>query len=341
VDRSTFNQHRLDLFWWFVCERQTIWRKRVVERLPPPWTDDPVLQTERFTNVYRELDPGTRYAIDEILERDESPPDKIFNVMLYRLIGRKETHQSLGFQRLACFSGDHLRRTLRDIRDSGQPPFTAAYMVGAYTSMGTRDKVENVARLFERLAGNFQSIYQRINVSSSAEEVHAVLASVYGFGDFLAYQVLVDLLYPLRVDGGEPLLPFSHNDWAKAGPGARRGIRIMVSYAEQYPSHRPRKHRGVLPYEQAPQPSDLAVMRSLRDHQDDEFRRLGRDFPYLTDSGNRPVQLTLANVQNCLCEFHKYVKIRDGTGRGRRKIVTPISMIPTPLWNADRHSPHR
>src|SRR5579885_1774829 len=218
-----FQQSRLESFWWFVCERQTIWHKRVVQGLPYPWTTHPVLQQERFTNVYRELDPGTQYVITHILERDAPKPDKIFNTLLYRLIGRAETHATLGFQYLATFNPTTLGRDLKHLRDvKGVAPFTAAYMVSAYTQMGSQDKIENIARLFTLLHRDFSDLYARIERGQSAAAVHGVLQSIYGIGNFLAYQVLVDLLYPLRIYHNAPLLPYSQDDWASAGPGARR-----------------------------------------------------------------------------------------------------------------------
>lgn len=302
---ESFAPGQLDRFWRFVCERQWIWHRRIAERLPPPWTDDPVLRSERFTNVYRELDPGTKYVIEHVLELDAPRPDKLFNVMLYRLVGRSDTHAALGFQSLATFESSDMERTLKQLRSSGRPPFTAAYMVSAYASMGSSDKIENIVRLFSLLHAGFDEFFSRVDDCMSPAEVHATLRSAYGFGNFLAYQVLVDLLYPLRFYRNRGVLPFSHDDWASPGPGAQRGITMLL---------RPDISRP-----------HLEVMRWLRDHQHDEFARLGLDFPSLEDATGTPVAISLANIQNCLCEFHKYVKISAGTGRGRRKF-TPMSL---------------
>lgn len=295
------DQHYLDLFWWFVYERHLIWKRRVALGIPPPWTNDPILQHERFTNVYRELDPGTQYVINHILEVDAPRPDKLFNVMLYRLMGRSETHAALGFEFLATFDPSAMERSLKSLRGEGRPPFTGAYMVSAYSSMGSSDKIENIARLFAALHADFAHFFARVEHCPTAADVHSTLSSAYGFGNFLAYQVLVDLLYPLRIYGHKSLLPFSHEDWASPGPGAQRGIKMLLA---------PQSTR-----------QSLDVMRLLRDRQQTEFERLGLDFPYLEDGDGRPIKISLANIQNCLCEFHKYIKIRDGTGRGRRKFA--------------------
>jgi len=262
--------------------------------------------------VYRELDPGTQYAITHILEATAPSSDKIFNIMLYRLIGRAETHAALGFQHLETFNPEYMTSVLRRLRDvEHRAPFTAAYMVSAYSGLGTRDKIESVALIFATLQAEFLKLNRRIRACHSAAEVYGRLCEVYGFGNFLAYQVLVDLLYPLQAQEGTPLLPYSHDDWASAGPGAQRGIRMLL-------------RDGI-------SATDLEVMQWLRSRQHAEFARTGERFWFLHDSCGRPVELSLANIQNCLCEFHKYVKIRDGTGRGRRKFRAPSPTLRVPL----------
>jgi len=311
-----FEPARLDLFWRFVFERQCIWHRRFVQVLPPPWTNDPILRHERFTNVYRELDPGTQYVIESILELEEERIDKLFNVMLYRLLGRSATHTELGFQRVSSFDSRDMEQRLKNLRARGLPPFTGAYMVSAYSSMGSSDKIENIGRLFKLLQAEFGTFSARVLGSNSAKEAHGVLNSAYGFGNFLAFQVLVDLLYPLRAYGGHGLLPFSHEDWASAGPGAQKGIRMLLKSGTR--------------------PTNLEVMRWLRDTQHDEFKRLGLDFPYLVGSHHGLIPLSLANIQNCLCEFHKYVKIQEGSGRGRRKFDLGDAGLQTALpWIPD------
>lgn len=302
ISYEHFRYDRLNLFWWFVNERQNIWSKRFVHKLPPPWTEDHTLQTQRFTNVYRELDPGTQYVIKEILDIRAPRPDKIFNTMFYRLVGRSETHATIGFQQLATFDPDYLQYSLKRIRDTNSTPiFTAAYMVSAYTLMGSKDKVENVVRLFALLHKDFHIFYSRINSCSSAAQVYEILRSAHGFGNFLAYQVLVDLLYPLPVYNNVPLLPYSHDDWASAGPGAQRGISMLLKEDVKV--------------------DHLDMMRWLRTNQNAEFNRLSIKFPYLRDYEGKNIEISLANIQNCLCEFHKYIKITEGTGRGRRKFI--------------------
>ncbi len=264
ISYEHFRYDRLNLFWWFVNERQSIWSKRFVHKLPPPWTEN------------------------------------------HTLLGRSETHAAIGFQQLATFDPDCLENSLKRIRDTSSTPiFTAAYMVSAYTLMGSKDKIENVVRLFALLHQDFHIFYSRINSCHSAAQVYEILRSAHGFGNFLAYQVLVDLLYPLPIYNNTPLLPYSHDDWASAGPGAQRGISMLLK--------------------EEVEAENLDVMRWLRINQNVEFNRLGIQFSYLRDHEGNIIEISLANIQNCLCEFHKYVKITEGTGRGRRKFIPLVS----------------
>ena len=50
-----------------------------------------------------------------------------------------------------------------------------------------------------------------------------------GFGEFLAHQIVVDLLYQPKVEDSSPIVPFGENEFAKAGPGARKGIWVLMN----------------------------------------------------------------------------------------------------------------
>ena len=51
-----------DSYWRFAAERQDVFFRRL-HRLPPPWTDDPVLRAHKFTNAYRASDRVSQYLI--------------------------------------------------------------------------------------------------------------------------------------------------------------------------------------------------------------------------------------------------------------------------------------
>lgn len=298
--REWFEADELAGFWAFVRERQAVWYRRVVRRDDPPWTGDDVLRRHRFTNVYRRLDPGTQYVIREVLSAAEPAPDRVFNVLVYRLLGRSATHEHLGFLRLDDFDPAAFERSLR-VREEAhdEPVFTGAYVVAPYAAMGGDDKIENVARLFGSVRDRFDGFYGELVGASEPQAAYGAIRGLPGFGDFLAYQVLVDLLYRPHRDGGTPLLDLPADEWAAAGPGARSGIEALLRDGAD--------------------PGDLPAMRWLWDHQVEALSGLGDPFRWLRDPSGRRVELALPDVQNCLCEYYKYRKVRRGTGRTRRR----------------------
>ncbi|MFB6204011.1 MAG: nucleotide kinase domain-containing protein [Candidatus Nanohaloarchaea archaeon] len=305
---------RLPEFWNFVAERQRVWKRRI-EGEEPPWTDNEILQNYRFTNVYRELDPGTQYAIQEIMARDEPARDRAFNVMVYRLIGRSETHEDLGFLRPGRFDRSAFESALKERREEG-PVFTGAYLVSGYSGYESSDKVENVSKIFEEVAESFDRTWERIENAGRLKDVYEIIRELPGFGNFLSYQVTVDLLYE---NGDGSILPFNQNDWAKAGPGAKKGLELLADNPGK-------KER-------------LEIMRWLTRNQQCQFDTHGIEFDYVKDGDGLRKTLSLADIQNCLCEFYKYHKIENDKGRARRKFRLENAEPSTDLRSLYRDAP--
>lgn len=291
-----FEPEYLDSYWNFVNERHSIWYRRFIKEQDPPWTKDPILRDKFFTNMYRILDPGTQFAMKEIVKKQAPVPDKIFNLLIYRLMASNEgSFSALGFQALKSWSRENFEKRLKDYRERGNKPFGSAYMVNAYHMIGhSKDKIENVGAIFEILHNARKDWWNEISKALSPSYVYDVLISYPGIGNFLAYQVFVDATYPVLK--GKPLLPFDQNAWAAAGPGAKVGLSFLLG----------KKPKNELPY-----------MRWLQSHQNREFSRIGVSFPYLKDKSEKKIPLSLADIQNTLCEFGKYCRIKEGwTGKG-------------------------
>jgi hypothetical protein len=142
------------------------------------------------------------------------------------------------------------------------------------------------------------------------EHAFALLRSYPTMGDFLAFQMLIDLNY-------STLLDFDEMDYVVAGPGARDGIRKCFG-AEA---------RGI----------EHDVIRYMADAQHEHFARLGLDFAGLN---GRPLQLI--DCQNLFCEVDKYARvahpeIQGLSGRSRIKqkfapVVDRLTAWFPPKW---------
>src|SRR5690348_3648568 len=86
----------LDAFYRFMYERHMIWHRRFKLGLPPPWTKDPILRDLKFTNVYRELDRGTLWYLNNVAEtyKDELL-DLLWLTVMYRLLNKVETFEKV------------------------------------------------------------------------------------------------------------------------------------------------------------------------------------------------------------------------------------------------------
>lgn len=301
VNRELFHPLYLDLFWQFIAERQLVWWRRSVLKQEGPWTKDVVMQNEFITNVYRELDPGTIYVLRNILETSNHPADKIFNVMMFRLMGSQiETHQALGFQEYKKFKPATFTKKLQTLDAAGTKVFGDSYRVAPYQDEGGSSKIENVGLLFGRLAVDFEETYKSLKATTSARSLWDGIKAVRGLGDFLAFQIMCDLLYPIEMMNGQPMFPYTHNDWAIPGPGAKNGMMQLV---------RP----GLVPS------SYLDAMEWLRDNMHEELKRLDLPFMYLANSDGSAKYLHTADIQSCLCEFFKYSRIWSSQSRAVRK----------------------
>ena len=65
---------------------------------PPPWTEDPVLLANKFTNAYRASDRVSQYLIRRVIYRDDLPNDPaevVFRILLFKVFNRIETWELL------------------------------------------------------------------------------------------------------------------------------------------------------------------------------------------------------------------------------------------------------
>jgi len=287
VDESSFDPRVLSLYWGFLTERQRIWLRRS-RGASQPWTQDPILQVEFITNVYRILDPGTEYLLENILSMDASDEAKVFNIMLYRLMGSvPSTHAKIGFLNPESYEPQVLVDALADTPDDYRI-FGDAYRVASYTAEGSKSKVENIASMFGYLAGGMTETVRRIKSSREVVEVYKVFEVMKGFGEFLAHQIVVDLLYTNK--DGQKIVPFTDDEFAKAGPGCRKGIWDLMA-------------EGV-------QPANMTiVLEWFRDHQ---VEALGEGFPFLANEDGSVHYMSLCDIQASLCEFHKYYRLYNG-----------------------------
>lgn len=289
--------------------------------LPRPWTDDPILQTYRFTNVFRERDRTTewiarhvRAPLDQMLERGEIEPwQQVLGIILAREFNRAETLEQIFCQdridrtiepvALAYIRGGPAAPTIAEFEGymrsfCRQPWVTGAYIIKTPDGM---DKLAGALWMVERARERLPALAADRSFACSMEALHADLVGFPYLGQFTAYEVVTDLRW-MGIGREWPDVM----SWAAAGPGAIRGLhRIHGRFTWR------RKSWG------GPALSQRQALSEMRD-----LLSLSRDGQYwpnaITSSSPEdwPVW-ELREVEHTLCEWDKFERVRLGQGKPR------------------------
>lgn len=306
-------------YWRFAVERQRVFMQRLT-RAQPPWTVDPIISVHKFTNAYRATDRVSQYLIRRVIYRDDLPnsgPEVLFRILLFKLFNKIETWQllerALGAVTLVDYKFKHYDKVLAQAKDAGARIYSAAYiMPPGGTAFGHQAKHQNHLRLLEKMTAD--GLAAKLSKARRMQQAFELLKGYPTIGDFLAYQFATDINYSELTD-------FSEMEFVVPGPGARDGLRKCFSDSA-----------GL---------NEPELIRFMADSQNEEFRRLGLDFPTLW---GRPLQLI--DCQNLFCEVDKYARVAhpsiagiSGRTRIKQKFVAsgspPAPWFP-PKWNINQ-----
>lgn len=299
-----------DTYWKFAALRQDVFFKKL-EGSPFPWTADPVINRHRFTNVYRATDRVSQYLIKNVIYNSDLPDsdeEVLFRILLFKLFNKIETWELLtsrfGSLTLEDYDFKRYDNVLTAAMKAGNTIYSAAYIMPSGKSFfGHLRKHSNHLKLIELLIKN--KTHLKLQEAKSMQQAFEILKQSPGFGDFLAYQFLIDINY-------SNIINFSESEFVVAGPGAKGGISKCF------------KDTGGL--------SNVEIIKLMTDRQEAEFERLGLPFKNLW--GRR---LQLIDCQNIFCEVDKYSRvmhpnIKGNSDRVKIKQIFKINPKPMKLW---------
>ena len=272
-----------DLYWRFATKRQAIFFGRL-EGAPPPWTDDEILRTYRFTNAYRACDRVSQFLIREVIynsSHSTAPDEIIFRVLLFKLFNKISTwrwlEHEVGTPTWQSFDFSRYDEALTRASAEGRKVYSAAYIVPPVSLDDSGVKHRGHLRLIEHIFSDGFSA--KLRATATLREVFELLKEYPSLGDFLAFQFAIDLNYT-------DLVAHDEGAFVVAGPGARDGLAKTFPDAALY------------------DPVDL--IRLMADRQEAEFERL--HLPFRDLHGRR---LQLIDCQNLFCEISKYTRVSN------------------------------
>ncbi|RJO61032.1 MAG: hypothetical protein C4542_07420 [Dehalococcoidia bacterium] len=288
-------------FWRFVAERHAVFVRRIIRLEPPPWSEDQVLRSVAFTNIYRELDRGTRELLRRLPEQGK-PENQLFNVAAFRSFGWPATYDALGgYLTPESWSSKRMFHRLEALRAQGVKIFTGAYMITGHGGGGGGGKLRTIITNLTWLAEHVSRVLDELADATNPVQAHRVLMQVPGWAGFNAFEIMIDCCYP-EVD----ILPSSWLDeWAFCGPGAIRGLDLLLERRIRLPQVQP-------------------ALMELRDSQYDQLAAAGATL--------LGPPLTLENLEQALCEYQKYVRFKE-FGRAKRTYDPAKASTDLRLWD--------
>jgi hypothetical protein len=270
-----------ELLMYWIQERHRILTKKQSNE-SKPWSEDPVFQNTYFCNVRREDDKVTKW-IRNFYSPYAGHPLFEFNILLSRFLNRIETLAGVGY--MDVYDPHGLERYLEGVADAGFTIWGGAYVI---TTHGI--KMPKLHYLTRRVLPSAYGRLERLAPALQGESCRAaaeVFERIEGVGSFLSAQIVADL----KNTKGHPLN--EAKDWwtfVQPGPGSLRGA-SWFHYGQTgkvTPATFQTEFKGIRYYVDAKWPAEIP-------------------------------RICNQDLQNCLCEFDKYMRVKNGTGRSKRR----------------------
>lgn len=298
-----------DTYWRFACARQNLYFDRLT-RSAGPWTTDPILVRNRFTNVYRAADRVSQYLIKDVIYAGEHDRENtIFRVLLFKVFNKIETwtllQEQFGQLNTGVFDVRAFDVALAKAMAAGRSIYSAAYIMPAASHFAVGpSKHRTHLELLDYLVR--EGLLSQLGEAGSLKQLFQLLISLPSIGPFLAYQFSIDLAYG-------PFFDFSEDDFVQPGPGALNGLAKCFETLGDF--------------------SPAEAIEWVKDRQEFEFEQRGLEFRTLW--GRR---LHLIDCQNLFCEVDKYSRVAHPefngvTTRSRiKQRFEPKGTLPAPWF---------
>ena len=288
MSQLTTNQEQM-IYW--IKERDSIRQQKEAGK-PKPWSTNPVMQSVYYCNVNREDDRVTRWirtnwlyptGLDDFGAEESTVVCYTFAMVVARIFNQPDTladlMQPIDYDSDLSLWLENAETVLAERKAEGKRIWNGAYIIS--TNGKAMPKADYCLYLLEQLAKRKDII----DNCTTLAEAHKRLMTVEGLASFLAGQVVADLKNTI----GHPLNKAP--DWfsfSAPGPGSLRGLEWF--WEEKITS---RNYQTAI--DKAYELVEYELPESILDI------------------------LCHQNFQNCFCEYDKFMRVTNETGRSKRK----------------------
>ncbi len=299
-------EETFDTYWRFATLRQEVFFNKI-NNTPPPWTNDPIINTYKFCNAYRASDRVSQYLLKNVIyddNRSKNEEEVLFRILLFKIFNKIETWEYLeekigNYITLSNFDFKVYSSILQEAMNLGYVIYTSAYMSCASKEFGYDKKHQNHLALIDKMVVQ-DRVVNRIVKAKNFEAVFQIIQEYPLLGKFMAYQLATDINY-------SEIINFDENSFTIAGPGAERGISkcFLDTDGKTYTD----------------------IIHWMTENQENEFQRLGLNFQSLWGR-----QLQAIDCQNLFCETDKYCRAAfPDLKSNRKKIKAKFTPTPQPI----------
>jgi hypothetical protein len=295
------------LYWCKEREKIRLRKEYLIQRAtvggvgePPAGSKDEILAAYRFCNVHRADDRVSHWLRDNVLTSENLNAAGLENFLMFsawcRWVNWPPTIKAAmeaGFFPSKEINWAKLGKFVDDLAKEGKV-WTGAYMIRAPKKKGGKKgrfiAVEVIGKHFKRLLPKLVDAFtgESNPLPPTYRQIWQLLQTAENFGSFMSGQVAGDWTYTALLRDAPDL-----KTWAPMGPGSIRGFNRIIGN----PKIRQRPDEDV--WQEKLQKWRAAIVKKLG--------------PAYGET------LTALDVQNCLCEVDKYLRVKNGEGRPRAK----------------------
>ena len=178
---------------WFIHERVQIWEKKTSGQ-QPPFTDDLIMSTFRFCNIFREMDRQTIAIHTQLNPLRDDFPLWLVNMFYARMVARPETMQAVG---LLSFDKKENEKWYQRLIHSPRPRYGTPYVfpVSVIQRSNTPTRELFLANYLPTVIPKVAREIQSWNKQPVYEGVEKVLQLFSYRLHFLWTEVLIDVAY--------------------------------------------------------------------------------------------------------------------------------------------------
>lgn len=296
---------------YFLNERQRIRDKRYSGE-PFPWTEDPILRTYSFCEVFRQDDRVSRWIIDNWLKPYDGHPNMWLACCIARQINWPDTLEAIGFPEDEDYPRYAARSVeiMNGIAGKGDKVYTGAYVIyggpgkaGGYPTKPNWTMNGVILPAWEQRRKIQKYFDETPTWERSIEYVVKWLELFPGFSGFMGYEAACDMSYTSLLKDAQDIFT-----WANPGPGAMRGLNRLHG----------RKLDWKIPEQQA-----VGEMKDLLAIANSPDSPLGEHVFNRAQHHTGSSWLVLRDIESGLCETDKYLRVKNGEGKPRSKFVQP------------------